>query len=56
MSIDRYLGSIQEECDYILTKDQLEMIRLYMAQYAISALMDSKVAKEAESICMEEAE
>jgi len=49
-----HLGSIQEECDCLLTQAQLEIIRRYMAQYALEAMMDSKIAKEVEPICMEE--
>lgn len=49
-----HLEEIEKECDFLLTSEQLEIIRYQMAQYALDAIMDSSVAKEAEEICMEE--
>lgn len=51
--IDRELKEIQEGCEYLLTKQQLAIIRKAMANYALAAVMDSAVRKEAESICQE---
>ncbi len=53
MLIDNELASIQEECQYKLSKEQLAVIRKYLASYALAAVMDSQVRAEAEQVASE---
>lgn len=52
--IDQEIKEIEKKCEFLLTSEQLSIIRLAMANYALCAVMDSAIRKEAELICEEE--
>ena len=41
------IQQVWEECDCLLTKEQLDIIRQHMANYSLCAAMDSDIASEA---------
>lgn len=41
------IQEIWEECDCLLTQEQLEIIRKHLASYALCAAMDFDIAAEA---------
>lgn len=50
--IDTYLKELKETWSY--TTEELKHIKKLMADYALCAIMDSSVRKEAEDICQSE--
>ena len=44
--IDMTLADIQEKCEYLLTKEQLSVIRKELLNYGAAAVMDSAVQEE----------
>lgn len=50
--IDNDLKYLVEKCEYLLTQEQMDHIRDAMANYALAALIDPSVAKEAEKIAL----
>lgn len=51
--IDEFLEELSNSG---LTPEQLQQVRMAMANYALAALMDSEVRKEAEDICEEQSD
>lgn len=44
--VDEYLADIQKQCEYLLTKEQLDTIKQHMVSYAAAAIMDSSIRDE----------
>lgn len=51
--IESDLRELQESLGLKLTKEQVDKIRYFMANYAVGAALDSEVMEEAHQICME---
>ena len=51
--IEYILEDIERDCEFLITKEQLQTIKVHVANYALAALLDSEVAREAEKICVE---
>ena len=52
--LENVLDSLSDDCEIVLTKKQRELLKFKIASYAMAALLDSKVAKEAEEACQDE--
>lgn len=52
--LEEHLDELLDECEYLLTTEQQKVIRYHMITYALSAIMDSDIAKEVETLCQEE--
>lgn len=48
--MDKYLVEL---LDAGLTPEQMRIVRIVMAQYALEAMMDSEVREEVENICQQ---
>lgn len=46
MHINHRLVQIQQECDHLLTSDQLASIKYHMTCYALDAIHDSSIRAE----------